>query len=174
MWGGGFQTRLNLNLRENKGYSYGVFSFPSFYTKTGAWVATGGVQTNKTKESLVEFTSELKNISGQKPITAEELSDAKANRVRSYAQQFESVGQLVGQIAQLWTLGLPVTELQRFTDETRTMTLAAVNQAAQRYAVPGNATLLLVGDHSQIGPGLRELNLGEITILDVEGKPVRR
>ena len=174
VWGGGFQTRLNLNLRENKGYSYGVFSFPSFYTKTGAWVATGGVQTNKTKESLAEFTSELKNISGQKPITAEELSDAKANRVRSYAQQFESVGQLVGQIAQLWTLGLPVTELQRFTDETRTMTLAAVNQAAQRYAVPGNATLLLVGDHSQIGPGLRELNLGEITILDVEGKPVRR
>ncbi len=174
VWGGGFQTRLNLNLRENKGYSYGVYSFPAFYTKASAWVASGGVQTNKTKESIVEFVSELKNISGQKPITEMELSNAKANRVRGYAQEFETMGQLVQQIATLWALGLPVTELQRFTDETQRATLAAVNQAAQKYAVPGNATLLLVGDHSKIGPGLRELNLGEIIILDVEGKPIRK
>ncbi len=116
VWGGGFQTRLNLNLRENKGYSYGVFSFPTFYTKAGAWLATGGVQTNKTKESIVEFNAELKNIAGQKPITETELADAKANRVRGYAQEFETMGQLIGQIATLWALGLPVTELQRFTD----------------------------------------------------------
>lgn len=174
VWGGGFQTRLNLNLRENKGYSYGVFSFPSFYTKTGVWVASGGVQTDKTKESIVEFNNELKNISGQKPITETELTDAKANRVRGYAQEFETMGQLIRQIAQLWTLGLPMTELQRVTDATQRIALPAVNQAARKYAVPGKATLLLVGDFSKIGPGLRELNLGEITILDVEGKPVRR
>lgn len=171
VWGGGFQTRLNLNLRENKGYSYGVFSFPSFYTKAGAWVASGGVQTNKTKESIVEFIAELKGIAGQKPITETELSDAKANRVRGYAQEFEAMSQLVGQIADLWALGLPMTEMQRFTDETRRATLAEVNQAAQKYAVPGKATLLLIGDYSKIGPGLRELGLGEIIIIDAEGKP---
>ncbi len=63
VYGGGFKTRLNLNLREDKGYSYGVYSFPSFYAKSGAWIASGGVQTNKTKESIVEFNNELKNIS---------------------------------------------------------------------------------------------------------------
>jgi len=174
VYGGGFQTRLNLNLREDKGYSYGVFSFPAFYTKAGAWVASGGVQTNKTKEAIVEFVSELKNISGQKPITELELTNAKANRVRGYAQEFETMGQLVQQIATLWALGLPLADLQRFTDETQRATLGAVNQAAQKYAVPGKATLLLVGDQSKIGPGLRELGLGEIIILDVEGKPLPR
>ncbi|MGH9839185.1 MAG: insulinase family protein [Blastocatellia bacterium] len=174
VWGGGFQTRINLNLRENKGYSYGVFSIPRFYAKAGVWPTFGGVQTDKTKESIVEFKLELKNIAGPKPITEKELADAKANRVRGYAQEFETMGQLVGQIAQLWTLGLPMTELQRFPDETGRATLAAVNQAAQKYAVPGQATLLLVGDYSKIGPGLGELNLGEITILDAEGKPAKR
>ncbi len=66
------------------------------------------------------------------------------------------------------------TELQRVPDETGRATLAAVNAAAQKYAAPGKATLLLIGDYSKIGPGLRELGLGEITILDAEGKPARR
>jgi len=174
VWGGGFQTRLNLNLRENKGYSYGVFSFPVPYKNASMWFAFGGVQTDKTKESIIEMNAELKGVSGQKPITEKELADAKANRVRGYAQEFETMNQLVRQIANLWTLGLPMTELQRFTDETGRATLTAVNAAARKYAVPGKATLLLVGDYSKIGPGLGELNLGEITILDAEGKPVRR
>jgi zinc protease len=174
VWGGGFQTRLNLNLREDKGYSYGTFSFPLQYSKANAWVASGGVQTNKTKESVVEFVNELKGIGGGKPITETELADAKSNRVRGYAQEFETLGQLVGQIAQLWAQELPVSELQRLPDETQRATLAAVNAAAQRYAVPGKATLLLVGDLSKIEAGVRELNLGEVVILDAEGRPVAR
>jgi zinc protease len=174
VWGGGFQTRLNLNLREEKGYSYGTFSFPQHYSKANIWIATGGVQTNKTKESVVEFVNELKAIAGGKPITETELADARANRVRGYAQQFETMGQLVDQIAQLWSQELPLSELQRYPDETQRATLAAVNTAAQRYAVPGKATLLLVGDLSKIEAGVRELKLGEIVILDAEGKPVVR
>ena len=172
VWGGGFQSRLNLNLREQKGYSYGTFSNPVQYDRGSIWVASGGVQTNKTKESLVEFVSELKAIAGGKPITAEELADAKGNRVRGYAQQFESLGQLVSQVAQLWANELPLTELQRLPDETQRATLAAVNAAAAKYAVPGKSTLILVGDLSKIEAGVRELNLGEIVILDAEGRPV--
>ena len=172
VWGGGFGTRLNLNLRESKGYSYGVFSYPDLKSKMGAWIALGGVQTNKTKESVVEFVNELRFLSGEKPITEKELADAKANRVRGYAQQFESLGQLVGQIGTLWSFGLPFTELQRYPDETQRLSLASVNAAAQKYAVPGKVTLLLVGDRAKIEPGLRELNLGEIVVLDAEGKPL--
>ena len=172
VWGGGFQTRLNLNLREDKGYSYGVFSQPIQYSKASIWVASGGVQTNKTKESIVEFVNELKAIGGGKPITEVELSDAKGNRVRGYAQEFEGLGQLVAQVASVWAQELPLSELQRLPDETQRATLAAVNAAAQRYAVPGKATLILVGDLSKIEAGIRELNLGEIVILDADGKPV--
>ncbi|MDQ3258775.1 MAG: insulinase family protein, partial [Acidobacteriota bacterium] len=174
VWGGGFQTRLNLNLREAKGYSYGVFSFPSLYSKAGIWRSSGGVQTNKTKESIVEFVNELSSLSGQKPITEQELADAKANRVRGYAQNFEALGQLVGQIANLWAAGLPLSELQREPDEIQKATLASVNTTAQKYAVPGKATLLLIGDLSKIRTGVEELKLGEIVVLDVEGRPVMK
>lgn len=69
--------------------------------------------------------------------TEKELADAKANRVRGYAQEFETMGQLVRQIAQLWSLGLPMSEFQRVPDETGRVTLTAVNAVAQKYAVPG-------------------------------------
>jgi len=174
VWGGGFGTRLNLNLREDKGYSYGVFSFPILYSKAGAWVASGGVQTNKTKESVQEFVKELKHLSGEKPISDNELAHAKANRVRGYAQQFESLGRIAGQIAGLWAAGLPMTELQRETAELGKTTLSSVNAMAQKYALPKGSTLLLVGDLSKIEPGVRELKLGEIVILDAEGKPVKK
>ncbi len=171
VWGGVFGARLNLNLREDKGYSYGVFSSQAFLSRAGVWYAQGGVQTNKTKESLTEFISELKMLAGQKPISETELTDAKANRLRSYALQFESLGAIAGQIADLWAAGLPMTELQRETGETQKVTLAAANAAAQKYAVPGKATLLLIGDLSKIQAGVGELNAGEVVILDVEGKP---
>ena len=174
VWGGGFGTRLNLNLREDKGYSYGVFSFPSLYSQYGVWQSTGGVQTNKTKESVIEFVNELKNISGAKPITDAELAAAKANRIRGYAQQFESLGRIADQIAQLWAQNLPMTDLQRETDELGKASLSSVNAVAQKYAAPNGTMLLLVGDLSKIEAGVRELNLGEIIILDAEGKQVAK
>ncbi len=174
VYGGGFGTRLNLNLREDKGYSYGVFSFPSLFSKAGAWVASGGVQTNKTKESVVEFVKELKNFAGAKPVSETELTAARLGKVRGYAQQFEAIGRVGDQIIALWTAGLPMSELQRETTGLEGANLAAVNAAAAKYAAPSGTTLLLVGDLSKIEAGVRELNLGEYVILDVEGKPAAK
>jgi zinc protease len=174
VWGGVFGSRMNLNLREDKGYSYGVFSSQVFLSRAGVWWASGGVQTNKTKESLVEFIKELKLLAGQKPISETELADAKANRLRSYALQFETMGSIAGQIADLWSVGLPMSELRREPVETEKATLAAVNAAAQKYALPERATLLLIGDVSKIEAGIRELNAGEVIVLDTEGRPVKR
>ncbi len=171
VWGGAYTSRINLNLRQDKGYSYGAFSIPSFYSQAGVWRATGGVQTNKTKESVVEFVKELKAIAGEKPISEKELTGAKTNRIRGYAQGFESLGSVGGKIAELWSAGLPMSELERTPREFEKATLGEVNAAAQKYAVPGAASLLLVGDRAKIEAGVRELNLGEIVILDVEGKP---
>jgi zinc protease len=174
VWGGGgFGTRLNLNLREDKGYSYGVFSSIGVLSEVGSWWASGGVQTDKTSESIVEFVDELKHLIGNKPISEAELTGAKERRVRGYAQQFESLGRIASQIADLWALGLPMTELQRELDETSRATLEAVGMATKRYVDPSRAVLLLVGDRAKIEPGIRSLGVGEIVVLDAEGRPIR-
>jgi zinc protease len=173
VWGGGgFGTRLNLNLREDKGYSYGVFSDLALMSHAGLWFASGGVQTNKTKEALVEFDRELKAMAGAKPISEAEFASARERRMRGYAQQFESLGRLSQQVADNWILGLPPTELQREYDATTTASLDQALGAAKKYVKPDAATLLLVGDRSKIEAGVRELQFGEIVVLDTEGKPV--
>jgi zinc protease len=174
VWGGSAGARLGMNLREQKGYSYGVFSFPSYFSKYGVWVAGGGVQTDKTKESVVEFQKELKYIAGEKPVTEAELTNAKSNRVRGYAQQFESMSRVSQQIVDLWSLNLPFSELQREPDELSKATLDRVNATAEKYGAPAKGTLLLVGDLSKIEAGVRSVNPGEIVYLDAEGKPVQR
>ena len=174
VYGGGFGTRLNLNLREEKGYSYGVFAFPLHFIHGGTWIASGGVQTDKTKESVVEFVKEMKYLAGEKPISADEFNTARLVKTRGYAQQFESYGRITQQITNLWMQGMPLSAMQAETDEVNKLQLAAVNAAAAKYAAPANTTLVLVGDLSKIEPGIRELNLGEIIILDAEGKVVKR
>ena len=173
VYGGGFGTRLNLNLREDKGYSYGVFAFPQHFAAAGAWIANGGVQTDKTKESVVEFMKELRNIAGDKPVTEEEFVKARSARIRGYAQQFEGYQRIGQQIADLWVAGLPMSTLQAEPDELGRLRLDRVNAAAAKYAIVSGSSLLLVGDLTKIEAGIRELNLGEVVILDVEGKIVR-
>jgi zinc protease len=175
VWGGGgFGTRLNLNLRENKGYSYGVFSNMANYQDFGMWWSSGGVQTDKTKESVVEFVSEMSNLAGAKPISQAELTTAQQGRVRGYSQQFESLSRISGQIATLWAQNLQMSELQREVDVTGTATMEQVAAASKKYVAPDKLSLLLVGDLAKIEPGIRSLNLGEVVILDVEGKPVTK
>jgi zinc protease len=172
VWGGGgFATRLNLNLREEKGYSYGVFSTLSPYRQAGFWYAGGGVQTNKTKESVLEFDKELKDLAGARPISAEEFESARLRKLRGYAQQFESYSRVAEELASLWALGLPASELQREADEAAKATLAQVLGAAGKYARPDGASLLVVGDRAKVEAGLRELNLGELVVLDADGTP---
>ncbi len=173
VWGGGAASRLDMNLREDKGYSYGVFSALRPFHATGIWYSVGGVQTDKTKESVAEFQKEMKAIGGEKPISQEEFEFQRSRIVRGYAQQFESLPRVIGQVADLWTEGLPMTELQREYDETAKMTLEAARAAAVKYARPEKAALVLVGDRAKIEPGLKELNAGEIVLLDAEGKPAR-
>ena len=169
IWGGGgFGTRLNLNLREDKGYSYGVFSNVATFRRGGVWWAQGSVQTDKTKESLVEFIRELNDLAGDREITEEELEMARSARVRGYSQAFESMGRIAGQIGDLWSLGLPQTESQREFDETERASLEAVRAAAKKYVDPSKAILLLVGDRRAIEAGVREV-VGDVVVLDVEG-----
>jgi predicted Zn-dependent peptidase len=134
-------------------------------------VARGGVQTDKTAPSVTEFDNELKALTAGRPITAEELEHAKVRWVRGYAQQFESLDRIAGQIGDLWTLGMPMSELQRRYDAMNRMTLEPVAAAAGQHVRPQASAMLLVGDRSKVEAAVRDLKLGDVVVLDVEGKP---
>jgi zinc protease len=173
VWGGGgFGTRLNLNLREDKGYSYGVFSTLALLREAGSWFAGGGVQTDKTAESVAEFKKELDALAGTRPISADEFANAKNVMSRGYAQRFESYSRIAGQIADLWALGLPMAELQREFDETTKANLGATLAAAKEYARPDRASIVVVGDRAKIEARLRGLQAGDVVVVDSEGRAV--
>jgi zinc protease len=169
--GGGFGTRLNLNLREAKGYSYGVFSSLAPVRDANLWVAAGGVQADRTTESVVEFRKELADLAGGRPIAPDELDLARQRKLRGYAQGFEAFGRIADQVSRLWVLGLPYAELQREADATERLTVGEVRAAAAAHARPAGAILVVVGDRTRIEPGLSGLGL-PIVHLDVEGRPV--
>ena len=170
---GGFGTRLNLNLREDKGYTYGVRSGIQSLSECGIWIAGGGVQGNKTKESMIEFLNELDNLGGKKPISENELNAARTTRLRGYAQRFESLNAIAMRVGDLWTQNLPMTEFQKELDETQKLSLDAVNKAAQSLVKRDKAFFVLVGDLKKIKAGLEELKAGEIVVLDKEGKEIK-
>jgi zinc protease len=171
--GGGFGTRLNLNLREDKGYSYGVFSSLVQYADGGVWYGGGGVQTDKTAESVAEFVKELQGLAGARPIGEQELESSRLRRLRGTAQEYESYPSVSGKIAGLWLQERPLSELQAEPDRIAQVSLAATNAAAAKWANPKGAAIVVVGDRAKIEEKLRGLNVGEIVVLDVEGKPVR-
>ena len=171
VWGsGGFGTRLNLNLREDKGYTYGARSALASARETGTWFSSASVQGNKTKESVIEFVKELENLGGKQPISEAELQSARETRLRGYTQRFDTMGKVAGRVSELWALGLPFSEFATEQEKTRTLRLADVNAAAAKYAGKTGAILLLIGDRAKIEAGIKELKLGGIVILDAEGK----
>jgi zinc protease len=174
VWGGGgFGTRLNLNLREDKGYSYGVFSSLVQFRDGGIWYGGGGVQTDKTAESVAEFVKELKDLHGTRPIGEQELESSRLRRLRGTSQEYESYSGVGGKIAGLWLQERPLSELQAEPDRIAQVPLAATRAAAAKWARPEAAALVVVGDRGKIESKLRALDVGEVVVLDVEGRPVR-
>ncbi|HEY4364048.1 MAG TPA: pitrilysin family protein [Bryobacteraceae bacterium] len=166
IWGGMFGSRLNLNIREEKGYTYGAYSYPNYYSQGGDWRATAAVQTDKTREAVAEFSKELTGLHGERPISEKELADAKVSRVRGYAQQFDALQNVAQQISMLWGWGMLMSELQREVGEVQRVSLEAVNAVAKKYADPGKASILMVGDRGKIG-------LTNVVLLDAQGNPVK-
>ena len=170
VWGGGFQSRLNLNLREDKAFSYGVGSSLRQGRVLGHWKASGAVDSEKTSQAVGEFLKELALLSGAQPISEQELADAKTNRTRGYPQEFETLGSLVGLVGYLWLDEQPMARLQEDHDETVRTGLASVRAAVQEHLNPQDARLLLVGDRDRILAAARDLDLGPVVFLTAEGE----
>jgi zinc protease len=170
IFGGTFSSRLNLNLREDKGYTYGTFSHFAFGRELGLWVCGAAVETRHSQAALMEILRELTLIRGEKPITAEELETARTNLIQGYSQRFETQERLTDQIAELVAFKLPFKTLSEFVARVEQVSLPEVQQAACRYLDPGRLTGVLVGDLKVFEEALRELNLGEVRRRDVDGE----
>ncbi len=152
-------------------WTFFVFSSLVLMREAGIWYASGPVQTDKTSESVAEFDKELKAIAGGKPISEDEFASAKQTKVRGFAQTFESYSRVSDQIERLWTLGLPMSELQGEYDEAAKATLPAAIAAAKLHARPDRASMILVGDRGKIEGKVRDLKIGDIVVVDAEGRP---
>ena len=173
--GGQFSARVNMNLRENKGYTYGARTGFSFRRGAGPFVATAGVQTVSTKESVVEFLKELNGIRGQIPVTQTELDYNKQSLIRSFPRGFETVGQIGGRLDDLVVYDLPESYYNDYITKINSVTLQDVNRVANKYLTPDKMAIVIVGDKSVIDPRLKEIEgLGQsIVYLDTEGNPIK-
>jgi zinc protease len=164
--GGSFTSRLNTNLRETHGYSYGAFSGFEERISPGAFSARAGVQTDKTAEALKEFFNELTGI--LKPIPGEELEKAKNYVALSFPAEFESTGDLAQKMEEQVVHSLPDEYFPSYIRSIVQVTGPGVEKAAGRYIQPDKFAVVIVGDRKVIEPGIRALNLGPIEILSVE------
>jgi zinc protease len=163
--GGQFQSRINLNLREEKGYTYGAGSFVMSTRSVGPFVAYASVQTQNTKESIEELLKEIDGIVGEKPITPVELEDSKDNIIKGFPQNFQTYSSIAGQIGQIFVFGLPEDEWSRYIQQVNEVNIETAVQAAKKYLHPNQLLIVVVGDQKKIEAGIRELNLGEIQYL---------
>jgi zinc protease len=172
--GGQFVSRVNLNLREDKGYTYGARTVFDYRRGPGPFVASAGVFTNVTKESVAEFLKELKGIRGDLPVTARELEFAKQAIIRGYPRGFETPDQIANRVFDIALYGLPDDYFNRYIQQVRAVTIDDVKRVANRYIDPSKMAILVVGDRKVIEPGLRSLEgVGTtLSFVDTEGRPV--
>ncbi len=164
--GGQFSARLNQNLREDKHWSYGAFTF--FFDARGErpFFAYAPVQTDKTKEALVEVAKEMKDVRGTKPPTADELSLVKNSATLALSGQWETADAVAGSLGQIVTYGLPEDYFQTYAAKVTALTTKDLADAAQ---LVSPSIYVVVGDRAKVEAGVRALNLGPVKFLDADG-----
>jgi zinc protease len=171
--GGASSARINLNLREDKGYTYGANSAFSFRRGAGPFTAQAPVQGFSTKESVYEFLKEIRGIRGEIPVTPAELEAAKQSIVRGFPRTFETPDQIAAGLELIVTYDLPDTYFNSYIERVEAVSLEDVNRVANRYLQPDRMAIVIVGDRNSIERPLRTLDdLGSrINVVDAEGKP---
>ncbi|HEX7773522.1 MAG TPA: pitrilysin family protein, partial [Pyrinomonadaceae bacterium] len=169
--GGMFQSRLNANIREQKGYSYGVNSGFSYGKGPGAFRAGGAIVSNKTDLALIEFMKELKGIVGDIPITDDEIKTAKESLIQRLPQRFASVNGISDAISSLTVQGLPDDYYQTYAKNVSAVTKEDLLRVAKRYIDLNHLYIVIVGNRAEIEAGLKATKIAPITYVDIDGNP---
>lgn len=168
--GGTFGSRLNMNLREDKHWSYGVGTRITKARGQRPFRIVAPVQTDKTKESFVELNNELRGILACKPVDAAELAKTQASETLKLPGSRETLDDLETSIDDQVQYNLPDDYYETYGGKVRALTIPDVQAAAKTIVHPDNVIWVIVGDRAKIEPGIRELNLGEVKILSPQGK----
>src|SRR4029077_18054352 len=166
--GGQFVSRINLNLREHKGLTYGARTAFEFRRLPGPFVLQVSVQTSGTARAIDESIGEIAGIRGPRPVTPAELELGVAALTRGYARSFET-GEQIGRAAlQLALYDLPDDYFEQFVPRIERVTSDDVSRVMARHLDPARLTTLIVGDVEVIGPDLGRLGLGEPVVLSAD------
>lgn len=164
--GGSFTSRLNTNLREVKGWSYGARSGYAMRQAAGPFTAQAAVVTAKTDSAVVEFMRELGRIRTE-AVSAEELDKAKRYLALGFPQTVETNPQVAAQLASLVTYGIEPSFLSTYVQRILAVTADDVRRVANQYVRPGNSVIVVVGDRAAVEAGLRAVNVAPVEIRDV-------
>jgi zinc protease len=169
--GSDFGSRLNMNLREDKHWAYGAYSQIPDARGQRLFFAYAPVQTDKTADAMLEIQKELQGIVNGKPITPDEMSRAQASLTLTMPGGLETMAALAGAIGDIVTFGLDDRYYDTFADKVRAQSLDSLSAAASETVRPDHLVWVVVGDRSKIEPAIRRLNLGEMHLIDADGKP---
>ena len=171
--GGTFTSRINMNLREDKHWSYGSHSSISGTRAQRPFIMIAPVQTDKTKEALVELTKEVKGVLGDKPISDDELKKAQSKQTLQLPGSMETAGAVAGAISRITRFDLPDDHFVTYPGKVRALTQCQLADAAKTVIHPDKLIWVIVGDRSKVEAGIRELNMGELHLLDADGNAVK-
>jgi zinc protease len=170
--GGAFTSRINMNLREDKHWSYGAGSFAFDARGQRPWIVFAPVQTDKTGESLAEVARELRAVTTDKPVGAEELARVKDQQTRTLAGRWETGGAVLASLSEIVTFGLPQDYYATYATNVRNVTPEAVASTLAKSLKPDRLVWVVVGDKAKIEQKVRALGLGEVKLLDGDGRPL--
>jgi zinc protease len=172
--GGNFSARLNMNLREDKHWSYGAFTRLVDSIGPGVYRVGAGVQSDKTAESMAEIRKELRDVLTTRKPTAAELKFAVDSIAIALPGNNETSNEIADSYEEILTYGLKDSYWNDMVGDLTSLTLADINASAGKLVRPEGLTWVVVGDLAKIEKGVRALGFGEVTVLDADGKVVRR
>jgi zinc protease len=168
--GGEFTSRINMNLREDKHWSYGARSFLVSARGQRPFIAYAPVQSDKTKESMVEIYKELTDFVTTRPPTMEEFTKVQTNRILSLPGSWETMASVSGSISNMIQYGLSDDYYQNYANTIKDLKLANILESSKQVLKPSNLVWVVVGDRSQIEEGIKELEYGEIHLINMDGE----
>ncbi len=171
--GGSFSSRLNMNLREDKHWSYGVRSSLAGARAQRTFRVTAPVETDKTKEAMVEVNKEIRELLGGRPVTADELAHIQNNETLRLPGSRETLNEVSVSITDLLRFGWPDDYYDTMSAKILALKTMDLDAAAKEVIHPDHLVWLVVGDMSKVEAGIRELNFGEVHPIDADGNPVQ-
>ncbi|MGF1455487.1 MAG: M16 family metallopeptidase [Alphaproteobacteria bacterium] len=167
--GGEFSARVNMNLRETKGWAYGAYTFLFDAEAQRPFLAYAPVQTDKTAESINELITEFNAIRKNRPATQEELTRVVLNSTRSLPGSYETSGSVLGSLISSHRFGRPYDYPSTLPAAYKALDLKAINKTAQELIRPGGIVWLVIGDRAQIEDKIRALDLAPVALMDTDG-----